>query len=189
MAKAAGTPSTEGTGLVCRVPSPGVTPDALGFSPRGTCVGSGHGHRGSFPAPFSRAPGISRTAHTGGPSRFRLVLGLTPLPRLIRLDQATAWLGLPRGVRCRACVAASLPRWRRNLNRLPFRPTRLRSALGPAYSRLTTHCRETLAPSAEGIPTPLRCYYRRDLHRRPVHGTSRPRFYPTAAPPYLHSSL
>jgi hypothetical protein len=135
--------------------------------------------------PFSRAPGISRTAHTGGRSRFHLVLGFTPLLRLIRLDRATAPLGLPRSVRCRACVAARTRR-HRNLNRFPFRPTRLRSALGPAYSRLTTHCRETLAPSAAGIPTPLRCYYRRDLHWRPVHRTSRPCFRPTATPPYPH---
>ena len=133
--------------------------------PRGCrCVGSWHGHGGSFPLPFSPAPGISRSLHTEAPSRLHLVLAVTALPRLMRLDRATARLGLPRSVRERACVAAILPPWHRNLNRFPFRPTRLRSALGPAYSRLTTHCRETLAPAAEGILTPLRCYYHRDLH-------------------------
>jgi hypothetical protein len=61
-------------------------------------------------------------------------------------EASGAWLASPH-----------LSRRRRNINRLPLRPTRLRSALGPAYSRLTTHCRETLALSAAGIPTPLRC--------------------------------
>ena len=41
-------------------------------------------------------------------------------------------------------------------------------ALGSANSRLTTHCRETLALSAIGILTRLRCYYHRDLQS--LHG-------------------
>jgi hypothetical protein len=61
-------------------------------------------------------------------------------------EASGAWLALPH-----------LPERHRNLNRFPLRPTRLRSALGPAYSRLTTHCRETRALQAEGILTPLRC--------------------------------
>lgn len=48
-----------------------------------------------------------------------------------------------------------VPPWYRNLNRFPFRQVRLRPALGPTYPRLTTHCRGTLAPSTEGILTPL----------------------------------
>src|SRR5437773_12451615 len=43
----------------------------------------------------------------------------------------------------------------RNLNRFPSRQIRLRSVLGPTYPRLTTHCLATLAPSTEGILTPL----------------------------------
>src|SRR5437899_12267446 len=43
----------------------------------------------------------------------------------------------------------------RNLNLFPFRHGRLRHILGPTYPRLTTHCRGTLAPSTEGILTPL----------------------------------
>src|SRR5437016_13302534 len=43
----------------------------------------------------------------------------------------------------------------RNLNLFPFRHGRLRHVLGPTYPRLTTHCRRTLAPSTEGILTPL----------------------------------
>ena len=38
-----GTPSTEGTGPICRIPSGRLAPHALGFSPRGTCVGSWYG--------------------------------------------------------------------------------------------------------------------------------------------------
>ncbi len=48
-----------------------------------------------------------------------------------------------------------VPPWYRNLNRFPIRQIRLRSVLGPTYPRLTTHCRGTLAPSTEGILTPL----------------------------------
>ena len=36
----AGTPSPEVTGPICRVPLPRLHRYALGFSPRGTCVGS-----------------------------------------------------------------------------------------------------------------------------------------------------
>ena len=54
-------------------------------------------------------------------------------------------------------------------------------------------CQETLAPSAVGILTRLRCYYHRDLQWRPVHGTSRPRFCPATTPTYRwhapHASL
>ena len=139
--------------------------------------------------PFSPAPGPSRSPHTGAPSCFHPVLAFTALPGLMQLDQATAWLGLPRSVREWACVAAILPPRHRNINRFPFRPTRLRSALGPAYSRLTTHCRETLAPTVAGILTPLCCYYHRDLHWRPVQWTSRPTFYPPATPPYHHQAV
>jgi hypothetical protein len=50
----------------------------------------------------------------------------------------------------------------------PFRPVMLTLALGSANSRLTTHCRETLALSAVGILTRLCCYYHRDLQS--LHG-------------------
>ena len=70
------------------------------------------------------------------------------------------------------------------LTGFPFGSGRLGRALGPADPRPTTRCRGTLAPSAEGILTPLGCYYRRDLHSRPVHRTSRLGFSPAATPPY-----
>src|SRR5439155_22071096 len=59
-------------------------------------------------------------------------------------DASDQQLALPR-----------VPPWYRNLNRSPFRQIRLSSVLGPTYPRLTTHCRRTLAPSTEGILTPL----------------------------------
>ena len=96
-------------GQFAEFPRPEYPPDALGSSPRGTSVGSWYGHGGSFPLPFSPAPGPSRSLHTEAPSRLHLVLAITALPRLMRLDRATARLGLPRGVRERACVAAPTP--------------------------------------------------------------------------------
>ncbi len=104
--RGAGTPSTEDTGPVCRVPSPAFLRHALGFSPRGTSVGSWYGLPGSFPAPFSRAPGLSRSLLTEACSRLHLVLTITVLPRLQRLNRATALLGLARSVGSGACVAA-----------------------------------------------------------------------------------
>ena len=107
--RTAGTPSPEVTGPICRVPWPGLPPDALGFSPRGTCVGSRYGRGGSFPDPFSRAPGLGRRALTGPHSRLRPVLAMTALPGLQRLAGATTPVGLSRGVGVRACVAAPTP--------------------------------------------------------------------------------
>jgi hypothetical protein len=61
----------------------------------------------------------------------------------------------------------------------------LRTDLPPADDR----CRGTLALSAEGILTPLGCYYRRDLHSWPVHWTSRPSFRPATTPAYRSRPL
>ena len=46
------TPYTEGMRLICRVPSTGVSQHTLGFSPRGTCVGSQYGHKSIDLFPF-----------------------------------------------------------------------------------------------------------------------------------------
>jgi len=129
--KTAGTPSPEVTGPICRVPWPGLPRHALGFSPRGTCVGSRYGRGGSFPAPFSRAPGLGGTRLTAGPSRLHPVLAMTALPGLQRLGGAAAPLPLSRGVRSRACVAAIVPPRHGNINPFPFRRR-------PVGSRLRT---------------------------------------------------
>jgi len=88
---------------------------------------------------------------------------------------------------CELALPHVSPRYR-NLNRFPFRQARLRLALGPTYPRLTTHCRGTLAPSMEGILTPLRCYFHQDRHLWPVHWISQPSFHPTTTPAYQRSS-
>jgi hypothetical protein len=61
-----------------------------------------------------------------------------------------------------------VPPWHWNVNQFPFRAVMLTLHLGSANSRLTTHCRETLALSAIGILTRLSCYYHRDLQS--LHG-------------------
>ena len=167
-------------------PRPASPRHALGFSPRGTCVGSRYGRGGSFPIPFSRAPGIGRTTlKTGGHSCFHPVLTITVLPGLIQLDRARTLLGLPRCVRDWASRCRdAYHRGSGILTGFPFGQLDLGVPLGPTNPRLTTHCRGTLAPSAIGILTRLRCYYHRDLQHRPVHRTSRPGFCPADAPPY-----
>ena len=40
----AGIPYTEDTGLICRIPWTRLDSHILGFSPRGTCAGSGYGY-------------------------------------------------------------------------------------------------------------------------------------------------
>ena len=186
VAKAAGTPSPEVTGPICRVPSPGVTRHALGFSPRAPVSVLGTVRR----APISRPP-FQGLRGSGEPPIGAAIPALGPVlaitalpgPRAVRRGGGPApptskrqGPGLPCGERYPAGAGI--------LTGFPFGPSWLRGALGPAYPRLTTHCRGTLAPAAEGISTPLCCYYRRDLHSRPVHRTSRPGFCPTATPPY-----
>ena len=50
-----------------------------------------------------------------------------------------------------------------NINQFPIQTILLRLFLGPANSRLMTHCRETLAHSVAEILTRLCCYYHQDL--------------------------
>ena len=90
---------------------------------------------------------------------------------------------LARGVRGGACVAA-YPGGAGILTGFPFGGYQLGATLGPANRRLTKQCRRTLALSAVGVLTPLRCYYRWDLQHTPVHRNSRPDFCPVCAPAY-----
>ncbi len=183
----AGTPSPEVTGPICRVPSPALGPTGLGLLSQRTCVGSRYGHRGSLPTPFSRSPGIGRRPLIGAPitpSAASHHYG-SPRPSVLGRveDLGPPPLGLARGVRGGACVAA-YPGGAGILTGFPFGGYQLGAALGPANRRLTKHCRRTLALSAVGILTPLRCYYRRDLQHTPVHRSSRPGFRPVCAPAY-----
>ena len=125
-ARTAGTPSPEVTGLICRVPWPGVTRAALGFSPRNTCVGSRYGRGGSFPTPFSWAPGVGWTglkARLFPPSAGSRHYG-TPRPSAVKRGIPPPTLS--RGVGGGTCVAADLPPRHGNINPFPLRrvPTR-----------------------------------------------------------------
>ena len=60
----------------------------------------------------------------------------------------------------------------------------MRLSLGSANSRLTTHCRETLAHTVTGILTRLCCYYHQHLQWNPVHWILQPSFSPGTTPTY-----
>ena len=89
----AGTPYTEDTGPICRIPSIGLHLHTLGYSPRGTCTGSGYGLKGYFLIPFSRTPGLSQTISRIAYPRFNLVLIITILPRfiLVHITDKLCW--------------------------------------------------------------------------------------------------
>ena len=93
--KVTGTPSPEVTEPFCRLPSTRFIRYALGYSPRGTSVGSGYGHLKSMIVPFSRAPEIYQTILKDGSSCFHLVLIITILPRLIHLTTQTRVVSIP----------------------------------------------------------------------------------------------
>lgn len=115
-------------GQFAEFPRPGFPRHALGFSPRGTCVGSRYGRGGSeFPEGFSRAPGIGGTPLTGGP--FALSPGSRHYgtPRAYTLSRPHRPVRLPRGVTLRACVAAPTPAVRE------YKPVSLSPA--PSYGR------------------------------------------------------
>ncbi len=182
--RAAGTPSPEVTGPICRFPSAGLPRRALGFSPRGTCVGSRYGRGGSFPAAFSRAPGIGRTAHNGRP--FPASAGSphygTPRPSPVGRGDSPA-RPTPRRRPPGFPLPGVPPRYG-NINPFPFRPVGVTAGLRADLPSADEHCRGTLAPPAAGILTPLCCYYRRDSRPRRLHRTSRPGFWAAGAPPY-----
>ena len=100
-------------GQFAEFPGPGYPPDAWGFSPRGTCVGSRYGRGGSLPVPFSWAPGIGGRVLTDPHSRLRPLLAITALQGLRLVSRVTPIrvppVHLPGGVGDRACVAASTP--------------------------------------------------------------------------------
>jgi hypothetical protein len=84
----AGTPYTEGTGLICRVPSPGLIRYTLAFSARGTCVSSRYGFTNYILNLFSRALRINLIhLKMVDPLRFGQVLTMTVLPQLNTLEQ------------------------------------------------------------------------------------------------------
>ena len=90
----AGIPYTKDTELICRIPLIGLLPHTLGFSPRGTCAGSGYAYFKSIFVPFSGALEIGQTSHRPAILRFNLVLIITILPTFILINTADkqCWL-------------------------------------------------------------------------------------------------
>jgi hypothetical protein len=79
--------------------------------------------------------------------------------------------------------------WQGNINPSPFfGDSELRAALGPANPWPKIVAKEPWPFRRRGYPPLYCCYYHRDLQSQPVHGTSRPRFYPAGTPPYPHPS-
>ena len=126
-----GTPSTKGTGLICRIPSPRFVRYALGFSPRGTCVSSRYEHDTRLHRNFHGHQG-STEADNCPP--HRAFSRFSPLRSSAGLYIWTPWRG------CSVYPDASndgqnMP-WCRNINLLPFRHLRLRDVLGSTIPRL-----------------------------------------------------
>ena len=96
--KTAGTPYTEDTELICRIPSLRFSPTRLGLLTLSTCVGSGYEYGRSILIKFSRNPGFSQILLTEDYSCFLPVLTITVLPGIIHLNRATTLLDLPRTV-------------------------------------------------------------------------------------------
>ena len=74
-----GTLYTKDKGLICRIPLRRLIPHTLGFSPRGTCAGSGYDYLRSILIPFSGAQDINRTPHEGAIPTFNPFLIITIL--------------------------------------------------------------------------------------------------------------
>ena len=115
-------------GQFAEFPRLGFPRHALGFTPRGTCVGSRYGRGGSFPASFSRAPGIGGTPLTGGHSRFHPVLAITALPGLIRLAGLVGRSAYPEASEAGLALPHLPPRYG-NINPFPFRGRRVTDPL------------------------------------------------------------
>jgi len=80
--KRAGTLYTKDTGLFCRVPLPGLLRDALGYSPRGTCVSSRYEQQQQHMPPFHGHLESVEGAPVP-PARLCLLLTITVLHKLL----------------------------------------------------------------------------------------------------------
>ncbi len=138
----AGTPSPEVTGPICRVPSAGLPPHALGYSPRGPVpvLGTVAGDRSPLPfhGPRGSAEAALRPPHPG----FRPVLAMTALPGRIPVGRGD-FRGRPTprrregGLRCR-----NYPGGEGILTPFPFGWSELPPALGPTNPRLIVRAGE-----------------------------------------------
>ena len=88
-----GIPYTEGTGLICRIPWARLILHILGFSPRGTCAGSGYGYFWFIIVSFSRSPDISQTDYKPAVLKFAhvLIIMILPWPIFINIPDTEWW--------------------------------------------------------------------------------------------------
>ena len=116
----------------------------LGFSPWGTCAGSGYGNLRFIPVPFSRAPGISCVPHRDTILRFSEVLIVTILPSHALINTADKpWQPTPK--RQKQDFRRRILRLYRNINLFPFPHTlQLGAQLGPIYPWLICIAKEPL---------------------------------------------
>ena len=140
-----GTPYPEVTGLICRVPSPGLPPTRLGLLTQGHLCRLWVRSRASFRTGFSRAPGVGRThpkmgrpfpasppsRHYGTPGASQVRWGDSPTHPSPRRPLC--------GLRCRTYTRGA-----GILTGFPFPGYRLGARLGPPNPRLTTIAEEPL---------------------------------------------
>ena len=140
--RAAGTPSPEVTGPICRVPWPGLAPTGLGLLTQGHLCRFSVRARGIVPEPLFKGPGTRPKGPNGPP--FPPSAGSrhdgTPRPSVVSRGDCPG-RPIPRrrgsGLRCR-----TYPRGTGILTRFPFGGSELRPALGPANPQLTTVAEE-----------------------------------------------
>ena len=113
---------------------------AAGVSVLGTVTGA------RSRSPFHRLQGSAEASIRRPHPAFTWFSPLRPSPGLCGWTELRPGSAYPEASGS-GLASPHLPPWHRNLNRFPFRPTRLGSALGPAYPRLTT---------IAGEPLPLR---------------------------------
>ena len=178
-----GTPSTEVTGLFCRIPSVGLLLHTLGFSPRGTCAGSGYGFSESFPILFSRSPGISWILHKEDYFSFAQVLIVMILPWVILLTHREMCQPNPKcqksDLRCRA-----YPKNTRILTCFPFPFINLWCRLGPINPWLIVIVKEPLPFRWQWFSHCFDLTTARILIPKLVHIYLRTYFCPTRTPIY-----
>jgi hypothetical protein len=85
--KFASKPYPKVTALFCRFPWPPLHEYALGYSPRGTCVGSGYDHGISYLCFFNRSWAWRNLPQLDGYSWFKLGLSVTLFTSFIHLNR------------------------------------------------------------------------------------------------------
>ena len=115
-----GTLSTEVTGLICRIPLPILIPHTLGFSPWGTCAGSGYNYSRFILIPFSGAQDINQTFHKNAVLRFNPILIITILLGFILINTVGHVLIYSKASEIKLVLPRILEQYR-NINLFPFR--------------------------------------------------------------------